>query len=171
MENDPLDYQSLILESLRHVARRSLEIVARQGLPGKHHFFIAFDTTAPGVRLSEILRGQYPEEMTIVLRHQFQDLEVWDEAFAVTLRFNGVPHRMTIPFAALLSFVDPSVQLALGFVPPAEDAEDESEPEPPAAEAATPFARRSDAEPAKEPPQERPGEVVSFGDFRRKDPA
>src|SRR5690606_4226370 len=107
-----------------------------KGLPGEHHFFITFDTTAAGVRLSERLRAQYPAEMTVVLQHQFWDLKVTEETFKVGLSFGGVAERLTVPFVAVRAFTDPSVQFTLQFetldgetdggVPP--DAPDESDP-------------------------------------------
>jgi hypothetical protein len=91
--------------------------VARNGLPGDHHFFIGFSTTAPGVRISNRLRESYPEEMTVVLQHQFWDLEVTDTGFSVSLSFNGVPERLVVPFSSIKGFLDPSVQFGLQFDP------------------------------------------------------
>jgi hypothetical protein len=92
-----------------------LEDAARKGLPGEHHFYIAFDTRAEGVKLSQRMRAQYPEEMTVVLQHQFWDLVVTDEQFEVGLSFGGVPERVVVPFSAIKSFVDPSVQFGVQF--------------------------------------------------------
>ncbi len=88
---------------------------AKKGLPGEHHFFITFDTKAPGVRLSARMREQYPEEMTIVLQHQFWDLKVTEDNFEVGLSFGGVPENLLVPFEAIKSFFDPSIQFGLQF--------------------------------------------------------
>jgi hypothetical protein len=136
MSQDLIRYDLLTQEALRGVVRSVLADVAKAGLPGDHHFFIAFATQAPGVRVSKRLRETYPEEMTIVLQYQFWDLEVTDGAFAVSLSFNGIPERLHVPFAAIKGFFDPSVQFGLQFDPgmPVE-ANDDARPEPEAAEA------------------------------------
>lgn len=103
------------LELQRQAVQRTLETVSATGLTGDHHFYIAFRTTAPGVELSESLRASHPETMTIVLEEQFSSLEVDDEGFSVSLWFSGVPQRLSVPYAALLAFVDPSTQFQLSF--------------------------------------------------------
>jgi len=115
MPVDHIRYDLLAQQALRAMLRGVLIDAARKGLPGEHHFFISFDTRADGVRVSPRLREQYPDEMTIVLQHQFWDLKVGDEGFEVGLSFNGVPEKLVVPFAAIRSFVDPSVQFALQF--------------------------------------------------------
>jgi hypothetical protein len=115
MSVDHIRYDILAQEALRGVVRTVLTNTARKGLHGDHHFFISFDTRAEGVRISPRLREQYPEEMTIILQHQFWDLKVGDDGFEVGLSFAGVPERLSVPFAAIKSFVDPSVQFALQF--------------------------------------------------------
>ena len=115
MPVDHIRYDLLAQQALRAMLRGVLIDAARKGLPGEHHFFISFDTRADGVRVSPRLREQYPDEMTIVLQHQFWDLKVGDESFEVGLSFNGVPEKLVVPFAAIRSFVDPSVQFALQF--------------------------------------------------------
>jgi hypothetical protein len=112
---DLIRYDLLAQEALRGVVRKVLTDVAKDGLPGEHHFFIAFDTRAQGLRISDRLRTQFPEEMTIVLQHQFWDLKVGDHAFEVGVSFNGAPERLLIPFAAVKGFFDPSVQFGLQF--------------------------------------------------------
>ncbi|MEW6257579.1 MAG: ClpXP protease specificity-enhancing factor SspB [Pseudomonadota bacterium] len=112
---DQIRYDLLAQDALRGVVRRVLADVARDGLPGDHHFFIAFDTRAPGVKLSQRMREKYPEEMTIVLQHQFWDLIVSDTAFEVGLSFGGIPERLSVPFSALKGFFDPSVKFGLQF--------------------------------------------------------
>jgi uncharacterized protein len=121
MAVDHIRYDLLAQEALRGVLRTVLSDAAKNGLPGDHHFFVTFDTCADGVRLSQRMRAQYPKEMTIVLQHQFWDLVVSEEAFEVGLSFGGVPERLSIPFAAVKGFVDPSVQFGLQFEQVAED--------------------------------------------------
>jgi hypothetical protein len=115
MTVDHIRYDILTQDALRGVVRTVLEDAARNGLPGEHHFYIAFDTRADGVKLSQRMRTQYPEEMTVVLQHQFWDLVVTEEQFEVGLSFGGVPERVVVPFAAIKSFVDPSVQFGVQF--------------------------------------------------------
>jgi uncharacterized protein len=112
---DHIRYDVLTQDALRSVVRTVLTDAARNGLPGEHHFYVAFDTRADGVKLSQRMRAQYPEEMTVVLQHQFWDLVVTDEQFEVGLSFGGVPERVVVPFAAIKSFVDPSVQFGVQF--------------------------------------------------------
>jgi uncharacterized protein len=115
MSVDHIRYDLLTQEALRSVLRRVLQDAARSGLPGDHHFYISFNTGAPGVRLSKRLRGQYPEEMTIVLQHQFRDLVVSEQGFEVGLSFSGVSEHLVVPFDAIKRFFDPSVQFGLQF--------------------------------------------------------
>lgn len=115
MASDQIRYDLLTQQALRGVVRNILSDVAKKGLPGEHHFYISFDTRADGVRLSQRLRTQYPEEMTIILQHQFWDLSVADDRFEVGLSFGGVPERLSIPFEAIKGFFDPSVQFGLQF--------------------------------------------------------
>ncbi len=129
MAQDLIRYDILAQEALRGVVRRVLTDVARDGLPGDHHFYIAFDTRAPGVRVSQRLREQYPEEMTIVLQHQFWDLAVTEHTFEVGLSFGGVPERLLVPFSAVKGFFDPSVQFGLQFEV-VREAEEEAAPAP-----------------------------------------
>jgi len=115
MPTDHIRYDLLAQEALRGMVHRILVDAAKNGLPGEHHFYISFDTRAPGVRISPRLREKYPEEMTIVLQHQFWDLIVTEDAFEVGLSFAGVPERLGVPLAAVKGFFDPSVQFALQF--------------------------------------------------------
>ena len=130
-----LEYSHLIESALRGVVREVLREVADHGLPGEHHFLLTFRTQGPGVVLPPALVAQYPEEMQIVLQHQFRDLQVDEERFSVYLRFSGVEYPVTVPFAALTAFADPSVRFALQFrhfseVEGAEPPEASAEPEP-----------------------------------------
>ena len=127
MPTDHIRYDLLAQEALRGMVHRLLVDAAKNGLPGEHHFYISFDTRAPGVRISPRLREKYPEEMTIVLQHQFWDLIVGEDAFEVGLSFGGVPERLGVPLAAVKGFFDPSVQFALQFeVSAAEASHDEA---------------------------------------------
>ena len=112
---DQIRYDLLTQHALRGVVRSVLTDTAKKGLPGDHHFYISFDTRAEGVRLSDRLRAQYPDEMTIILQHQFWDLKVNEEGFEVGLSFGGVPERLSVPFEAINGFFDPSVQFGLQF--------------------------------------------------------
>src|SRR4029078_12695352 len=113
--NDRFHYDALVDDALRSVVRRVLRQVADKGLPGSHHFYISFRSNDPGVELPEYLRAKYPEEMTIVLQHQYWDLVLTEEFFEVTVSFNKQQERIKVPFAALSAFVDPSVRFGLQF--------------------------------------------------------
>src|ERR1035441_5657109 len=112
---DQIRYDLLTQQALRGVVRSVLSDAAKKGLPGDHHFFIEFDTLAPGVRMSDRLRAQHPEKMTIILQHQFWDLTVNEQGFEVGLSFGGITERLAIPFEAIHGFFDPSVQFGLQF--------------------------------------------------------
>ena len=113
MIDDPLRYDTWIEDALRGVIRRTLDFAAENGLPGDHHFYITYRTDADGIEIPSYLKAENPEEMTIVLQHQFEDLVINEDALWVTLRFNGKPERLRIPFAAVVSFADPSVNFGL----------------------------------------------------------
>lgn len=115
MADDLIRYDLLVQDALRGVVRKVLTDAARDGLAGEHHFYVSFRTEAPGVRMSQRLREKYPQDMTIVLQHQFWDLGVTEHAFEVGLSFSGVPERLLVPFDALSGFFDPSVQFGLKF--------------------------------------------------------
>ena len=117
MSEDLLGYNDMVEKAMRSVVRQALERATRGGLPGNHHFYITFRTKHDGVQISERLASQYPEEMTIVIQHQYWGLEVTDDYFSIQLSFQKHPETLTIPFAALTAFVDPSVQFGLQFVP------------------------------------------------------
>ncbi len=110
-----IDYESLAQDALRGLVRTVLIQTAKTGLPGEHHFYISFDTTATGVVLSKRLKQKYPQEMTVVLQHRFWDLIVQDDRFEVKLTFDGIPERLVVPFAAIRVFFDPSVRYGLQF--------------------------------------------------------
>lgn len=168
MAKEQLRYDKMVENALRSVVRDALRQVAERGLPGNHHFYLTFRTAYPGVDIPEYLRGQYPNEMTIVLQYQYYGLEIDDEKFAVTLSFNNVHERLEIPLGAITTFADPSVNFALQFQPamPAESAIVAPIGErAPALEEAKPTAV-ADAAEGEEPPKR--GEVVALDAFRKK---
>jgi len=169
MATDHIRYDVLARDALRGVLRRVLTDAAEHGLPGDHHFFITFVSTAEGVKLSSRLLAQYPEEMTVILQHQFWDLVVTEDRFEVGLSFGGVPERLVVPFHAIKSFFDPSVQFGLQFEP-AEAADETSKTKLPSvpAPAALPIAAPS-PENQDEPGKPSEGaEVVRLDRFRKK---
>ena len=184
MATDHIRYDILAQAALRGVVRTVLADAAKKGLPGEHHFKIAFNTTAPGVKLSERMRARYPSDMTIVLQHQFWDLAVTEQAFEVGLSFGGIPERVAVPFDAVTAFYDPAVQFGFQFEviegaaptdAPAQTAEKTAGAvtrlageagKPESLPAALPAA-----DPAAVPPATSPdsgGEVVRLDRFRKK---
>lgn len=113
-----IDYEALAQNAMRGLVRTVLQNTAKSGLPGDHHFYISFDTNAPGVSISKRLREKYPNEMTIVLQHRFWDLSVGEDRFEVKLTFDGIPERVVVPFSAIKVFFDPSVRYGLQFEEP-----------------------------------------------------
>ncbi|MBR0799296.1 hypothetical protein JQ615_28305 [Bradyrhizobium jicamae] len=177
MATDHIRYDVLARDALRGVLRRVLTDAAEHGLPGEHHFYITFLSTAEGVKLSPRLLAQYPEEMTIILQHQFWDLVVTEDRFEVGLSFGGIPERLTVPFAAVTRFLDPSAPFDLQF--DASDAVAEAPPaELPASAPATPLPApavrpaaeaKADEAGADEPAKSGEGaEVVRLDRFRKK---
>src|ERR1700689_2630368 len=165
MATDHIRYDLLAQTALRGVLRTVLADVAKKGLPGEHHFKITFATTAPGVRISERVRAQYPQTMTIILQHQFWDLAVRDDTFEVGLSFGGIPEKLTVPFEAITGFFDPAVQFGFQFdtaeAAPADAAAEAAAspakmPEKPAKPAARSGAeaKKADAMPAPENKEE-----------------
>ena len=122
-----IDYEGLAQEAMRGVVRKVLASAAKSGLPGDHHFYISFDTEAPGVSISRRLKEKYPHEMTIVLQHRFWDLIVSEDRFEVKLTFDGIPERLIVPFDALKVFFDPSVRFGLQFEDPGTGPDAEAE--------------------------------------------
>lgn len=158
-----LDYPRMVHDALRDVVRQALAQVAEEGLPGGHQFVLAFKTGESGVRVPPFLRDLHPEEMTVVLQHQFWDLEVDREAFSVTLAFGGARHRITVPFAALTAFADPAVPFGLRFDPAVQQARGEDAGRP-ADEGTVPAA-----EEASGPRAGDAAKVVRLDRFRKKD--
>ncbi|MFN4283334.1 MAG: SspB family protein [Alphaproteobacteria bacterium] len=122
MARDTLQYDKMVETALRGVVREALRFAAKTGLPGNHHFYLTFRTDHPGVEMSDGLRAQYPNDMTVVLQHQYWGLEANDDHFVVNLSFSNVPERLKVPYAAMMSFVDPSVKFGLQFQPLEPDA-------------------------------------------------
>jgi hypothetical protein len=184
MAEDLMRYDQMAREALRGVVRAAIRRAADTGLPGEHHFYITFQTRAPGVDLDEELMERHPVEMTVVLEHQYWDLAVDEDAFEVTLKFNRIPKYLRVPFEAVVQFHDPSVGFTLRFDSPQGQAAPAKKagrgpgllaarpaPEPPAR-----AARSGDGKPAprlKVKPEEPPptgasGQVVDFDKFRKK---
>ena len=147
-----IDYGNLMHRAMRSLIQSVLTDVAEHGLPGAHHFFITFDTRHPGVALADWLRERYPTEMTIVIQHWFENLVVTDEDFRITLNFGNNPEPMVIPFDALRTFVDPSVEFGLRFESQEEDEDDTED--------------LADIE-VEEEPERRDAEIVSLDQFRK----
>jgi len=149
-----IDYPGMVLGALRDAIGDVLRQVAEEGLPGDHHFYITFRTDAPGVEIPPGLRNQHPDELTIVLQHQFWNFHVDDESFSVTLRFSGVETSMRVPFDAMTAFADPSVEFGVQLVvPQGDDPESESDV----------------SEPSGEHDGDLSGTVIAFDRNRKKD--
>lgn len=164
MPVDHIRYDLLTQQALRAVVRRVLSDVAKVGaLPGEHHFYVTFDTRAPGVKISSRLHEQYPEEMTIVLQHQFWDLTVTEAYLQVGLSFNGITEKLHVPLEAIKGFFDPSVQFGLQFETLTEGAEAPAEKAAPAAveEKAAKPRRKSAPTEAEAPPAIGPAEPAT----------
>ncbi len=169
MATDHIRYDVLARDALRGVLRRVLADAAEHGLPGEHHFFITFLSTADGVKLSPRLLAQYPEEMTVILQHQFWDLVVTEDRFEVGLSFGGIPERLVVPFNSIKSFFDPSVQFGLQFEP-SEAAAEAPATNLPAVPAAAGLPVPAPATETRDEPA-KPGEgaeVVRLDRFRKK---
>lgn len=122
-----IDYPAMIDNAMRSVVRTALMQAAKHGLPGDHHFFISFLTNHPGVSVSPMLKERYPEEMTIVVQHQYWDLKVEDDHFSLMLSFNNIPEKLVVPFTALTAFADPSIKFGLQFHSRSWEEDDEDE--------------------------------------------
>jgi uncharacterized protein len=149
-----IPYDDIVQESLRAVVRTTLRLVEKEGLPGAHHFYIAFKTAYAGVQVPRHLRERYPQEMTIVVQHRFWDLRVYEDRFEIGLSFNQRPETLIVPFAAIVGFVDPAVNFALQFQAGGETILQEASTEP-------------DTPPEPEPAAPG-GNVVTLDRFRKK---
>ena len=147
-----IDYGNLMHRAMRGLIQTVLTDVAHDGLPGAHHFFITFDTTHPGVDMADWLKARYPGEMTVVIQHWFENLDVTDEGFSITLNFGNNPEPMVIPFDAVRTFVDPSVEFGLRFETHSDEDEDDEDD--------------IEVEEAASPP--RDAEIVSLDKFRKQ---
>ncbi|KUF08842.1 SspB family protein [Pseudoponticoccus marisrubri] len=156
--SEGIDYGKLMHRAMRGLIQEVLEDVQSRGLPGEHHFFITFDTQHPETELADWLADRYPGEMTVVMQHWFDGLEVTDEGFSVTLNFGDAPERLYIPYDAIKTFVDPSVEFGLRFESQDEDDEDDDGPHPPE-------PPEDGQPPAREAHQD--AEVVSLDRFRK----
>lgn len=157
-----IDYGNLMHQAMRGLIQKVLEGVAADGLPGNHHFFITFDTLHPDVELADWLSDRYPGEMTIVVQHWFDNLDVTDVGFAITLNFGNNPEPLYVPYDAIKTFVDPSVEFGLRFETQEDDAEDEADDdastdEAPMHEMAEPDTKHEKGD----------AEVVSLDSFRK----
>lgn len=166
-----IDYPALIDNAMRSVVRTAIEQVAATGaLPGDHHFFVSFLTNYPGVEISPVLHKRYPEEMTIVIQHQFWDLHVTEDLFTITLSFNNVPEKLVIPFAALSAFADPSIKFGLQFH--ARHWQDDEEVHCPATgrtgREMPPEASFDEDPPSEAHPPANDSKVISIEAFRKK---
>ena len=152
--NKTIDYGTLMHKAMRTLIFDVLKDVEQSGLPGEHHFFITFDTTVEGVDISKWLRKRYPEEMTIVIQHWFDGLNVKEDGFDITLNFGDQPESLVVPFLAILTFVDPSVEFGLRF----EQNEDDEQPQ---------FSEMEKANDQEKKSSKKKGDVVSLDSFRK----
>ena len=166
MAKDLIGYDVLVENGLRSVIREALRRVAAEGWPGTHHAYITFRTDAPGVDVPDSLRARYPDELTIVLQHQFWDLEVEDDSFAVTLSFSKVGHRLVVPFSALTGYADPSVKFGLQFGASPKGGEKAASPKAAETKAMPEPAPAADEDDAA--PEVGGEKVVALEQFRKK---
>jgi hypothetical protein len=152
-----IDYGNLMHRAMRGLIQSVLKDVADNGLPGAHHFFITFDTTHPNVAIADWLHARYPSEMTVVIQHWFENLEVTDEGFSITLNFGNQPEPLIIPFDAVRTFVDPSVEFGLRFETHSDDDEDGDED-----------GDGDDDDDGDDEPPHHDAEVVSLDKFRKQ---
>jgi uncharacterized protein len=153
--DDPLDYHAMVQRALRGVLREALEVVSEHGLPGEHHFYLSFRPHAPGVVVPRFLSDRYPEEVTVVVQHQYWDLYVDDEGFSITLAFEASRQRIGVPWEAVTAFIDPAAEFALRFDAPVPGGEEEED--------------AAEAEESAEPPADPTAPVVDISRFRKKD--
>ncbi|OUS21755.1 hypothetical protein A9Q95_01390 [Rhodobacterales bacterium 59_46_T64] len=156
-----IDYGNLMHRAMRGLIQEVLTDVQKNGLPGPHHFFITFDTRHPDAQLAQWLRERYPAEMTVVMQHWYDGLEVTDDGFAITLNFGDAPEPLYIPYDAIQTFVDPSVEFGLRFETQDEEEDEDEEDNGDLAVAEV------EPDDAKEPAKSGDGAVVSLDSFRK----
>ena len=156
--SETIEYGNLMHRALRRLIKEVLEDVRDNGLPGEHHFFITFDTQHPGVNIAEWLMERYPTEMTVVMQHWYDGLEITDDGFAITLNFGDAPEPLYIPFESIQTFVDPSVEFGLRF-------ESQSDGEEPIEEAPQEIEDIAEVE---DPEESGDADVVSLDSFRKR---
>ena len=170
MPEDLMRYDQLAQNALKGVVREALRKVEKSGLPGDHHFYIAFNTRYPGVNIGERMLERYPREMTVVLQHQFYNLVVTEDRFQVELTFDNIPEKLVVPFAAVKGFLDPAVQFGLQFEVTTE--EKSAEPKPAKSTISPKLAVKEPAEDSAEdteaPEADSAPKVVSLDAFRKK---
>ncbi|UWR56504.1 SspB family protein [Phaeobacter inhibens] len=154
-----IDYGNLMHSAMRGLIRSVLDGVAEHGLPGNHHFFITFDTSHPDAELADWLSDRYPGEMTVVMQHWFDNLDVGEDGFAITLNFGDAPEPLYIPYDAIKTFVDPSVEFGLRFESPEDDEEVE--------EMVAELDDDIEIEVGEDPADKKPADVVSLDSFRK----
>lgn len=157
--SDEIDYGNLMHEAMRGLIKTVLKGVKKNGLPGAHHFFITFDTSHPDAELADWLSDRYPGEMTVVMQHWFDNLEIGEDGFSITLNFGDAPEPLFIPFDAIKTFVDPSVEFGLRFENADEDGEDGDDP--------TPTNTDHEKGAGEDAPAHPDADVVSLDSFRK----
>lgn len=162
-----IDYGNLMHEAMRGLIRKVLLGVCENGLPGEHHFFITFDTSHPDAELADWLSDRYPGEMTVVMQHWYDNLEVSDDGFAVTLNFGDAPEPLYIPYDAIKTFVDPSVEFGLRFETQGEDSDEEATVTRAPVPAPVPKSAEPEDADASEPGTAKDAEIVSLDSFRK----
>ena len=153
-----IDYGNLMHTAMRGLIKTVLQDVADNGLPGKHHFFITFDTSHPDAELADWLSDRYPGEMTVVMQHWYDNLKVGDDGFSITLNFGNAPEPLYIPYDSIITFVDPSVEFGLRFEA-GEDGSDDTPPEP--------KGRKAEERPAPKTAAQPDAQVVRLDTFRK----
>ena len=163
-----IDYGNLMHEAMRGLIRKVLTDVSENGLPGAHHFFITFDTGHPDAELADWLSDRYPDEMTVVMQHWYDKLEVTEDGFSITLNFGDAPEPLYVPYDAIKTFVDPSVEFGLRFETQDDEADEDNTVTQPEMlpGAATPAASKTDVS-AEQDKDAKPADVVSLDSFRK----
>lgn len=161
--SDTIDYDNLMHDAMRGLIKSVLEGVKANGLPGAHHFFITFDTDHPDVEIADWLSDRYPGEMTVVLQHEYENLDVTDTGFSVSLSFGDAPEPLYIPYEAIITFVDPSVEFGLRFEH-IEEEEDPASDDAPVQVKPKPSSAKSESDPEGSTTE---AEVVSLDSFRK----